>query len=64
MKAPPLNDVRVRRALSLATDRQACLQTVLGGSGKVGGMIPESQVGGYSGVGEMPYYKPDPAAAK
>nr|WP_255616343.1 ABC transporter substrate-binding protein [Microvirga puerhi] len=64
MKAPPLNDVRVRRALSLATDRQACLQTVLGGSGKVGAMIPESQVGGYDGVGEMPYYKPDPAAAK
>ena len=27
-------------------------------------MIPESQVGGYDGVGEMPYYKPDPAAAK
>lgn len=64
MKAPPLNDVRVRRALSLATDRQACLQTVLGGSGKVGAMIPESQVGGYDGVGEMPYYKHDPVAAK
>lgn len=64
MKAPPLNDVRVRQALSLATDRQACLQTVLGGSGKVGAMIPESQVGGYDGVGEMPYYKHDPAAAK
>ena len=27
-------------------------------------MIPESQVGGYDGVGEMPYYKHDPAAAK
>ena len=64
MKAKPLNDVRVRRALSLATDRKACLDTVLGGSGKIGAMIPESQVGGYDGVGEMPYYKHDPAAAK
>jgi peptide/nickel transport system substrate-binding protein len=64
MKAPPLNDIRVRRALSFATDREACLRTVLGGSGKVGAMIPESQVGGYDGVGEMPFYKHDPAAAK
>jgi peptide/nickel transport system substrate-binding protein len=64
LKAAPLNDVRVRRALSLATDRQACLQTVLGGSGKVAAMVPESHVGGYDGVGEMPYYKTDVAAAK
>ncbi|MGO4736244.1 ABC transporter substrate-binding protein [Bosea sp. 2KB_26] len=64
MKAKPLNDVRVRRALSLATDRKACLDTILGGSGKIGAMIPESQVGGYDGTGELPYYKHDPAAAK
>lgn len=64
MKAKPLNDVRVRRALSLATDRKACVDTILGGSGKVGAMLPESQVGGYDGVSEMPYYKHDPAAAK
>ena len=64
LKAKPFNDVRVRRALSLATDRKACLQTVLGGSGKVGAMVPESQVGGYDGVGPMPYYKTDVAAAK
>ena len=64
LKAKPLDDVRVRRALSLATDRQACLQTVLGGSGKVGAMVPESHVGGYDGVGEMPYYKTDIAGAK
>ena len=56
--------MRVRRALSLATDRKACLQTVLGGSGKVGAMVPESQVGGYDGVGPMPYYKTDVAAAR
>ena len=64
MKAKPLDDVRVRRALSLATNRQACLQSVLGGSGKVAAMIPESHVGGYDGIGEMPYYKTDAAAAK
>jgi peptide/nickel transport system substrate-binding protein len=64
LKAPPLNDVRVRRALSLATDRKAALETVLGGSGKVAAMVPESHVGGYDGVGEMPYYKTDIAAAK
>lgn len=64
MKAKPLDDVRVRRALSLATNRKACLDTVLGGSGKIGAMIPESQVGGYDGTGDMPYYRHDPAAAK
>jgi len=64
MKAKPLDDVRVRRALSLATNRKACLDTILGGSGKIGAMLPESQVGGYDGVSELPYYKHDPAAAK
>ncbi|MFO1192791.1 MAG: ABC transporter substrate-binding protein [Rhodoferax sp.] len=64
LKAKPFNDVRVRRAISLATDRRACLQTVLGGSGKVGAMVPESQVGGYDGVSPLPYYKTDVAAAK
>ena len=55
MKAKPFSDVRVRRALSLATDRQACLDTVLGGSGKVAAIIPESLIGGYDGKSEMPY---------
>ncbi|EKF18505.1 ABC transporter substrate-binding protein [Nitratireductor pacificus] len=64
LKAAPFDDVRVRRALSLATDREACVQTVLSGSGKVGAMLPESHVGGYDGTGEMPYYKHDPEAAK
>ena len=65
IKAKPLSDVRVRRALSLATDRKACLLTVLGsGAGKVGAMVPESQVGGYDGVSPLPYYKHDLAVAK
>lgn len=64
MKAKPLNDVKVRQALSLATDRDACLQTVLGGSGKVGAMLPESQIGGYDGTGDLPYYKHDVSKAK
>jgi len=64
LKAAPMNDVNVRRALSLATDRQACLDTVLGGSGKVGAALPESQIGGYDGVSDLPYYGQDIEGAK
>lgn len=64
LKSAPMNDVNVRRALSLATDRNAVLQTVLGGSGKVGAMLPESQIGGYDGVSELPYYGHDVEGAK
>lgn len=64
LKAAPMNDVRIRRALSLATDRKAVLDTVLGGSGKVGAMLPESQIGGYDGVSDLPYYGQDIEAAK
>ncbi len=64
-KAKPFNDIKVRRALSLATDRKACQMVVLGATGgKVGAMVPESQVGGYDGVSPLPYYKTDVAAAK
>ncbi len=64
-KTKPFNDVKVRRALSLATDRKACQMVVLGTTGgKVGAMVPESQVGGYDGVSALPYYKTDVAAAK
>ena len=65
VKTKPFDDVRVRRALSLASNRTACLQTVLGKTGgKVGAMVPESQVGGYDGVSPMPYYKHDVAGAR
>ena len=59
-----LKDVNVRRALSLATDRTACLQTVLKGSAKISAAIPESKTGGWDGKGDMPYYKHDIAEAK
>jgi peptide/nickel transport system substrate-binding protein len=64
MTKKPLDDVRVRQALSMATDRQACVQTVLAGSGKVGAMIPESQVGGYDGTSPLPNYTHDVEGAK
>jgi peptide/nickel transport system substrate-binding protein len=37
---PPFNDVRVRRALSRAVDRQAFIKAVLQGSGIPGGAMP------------------------
>lgn len=64
LKDGPTSDVRVRRALSLATDRGTVLQTVLAGSGKVGAMLPESQIGGYDGEAPLPYYGHDVEAAK
>ncbi|MBI2918973.1 MAG: ABC transporter substrate-binding protein [Chloroflexi bacterium] len=39
---PPLNDVRVRRALSMAVDRKALLDTVLLGRGEMGPLWPAS----------------------
>lgn len=62
---PPFDDVRVRRAMSLALDRQALVDTVLGGYGAVGTFIPPSQLGGYEGDGsDLPYYTRDVEAAK
>jgi peptide/nickel transport system substrate-binding protein len=42
---PPFNDVRVRRALSRAVDRQAFIKAVLQGSGVPGGAMPPRPVG-------------------
>jgi peptide/nickel transport system substrate-binding protein len=42
---PPFNDVRVRRALSRAVDRQAFIKAVLQGSGIPGGAMPPRPVG-------------------
>lgn len=61
----PFNDVRVRQAMSLALDRQALADTVLGGYGAVGTFLPPSQLAGYVGDGsDLPYYTRDVDAAR
>ena len=53
---PPLDDVRVRRALVLATDRETLAATVLGGEGSpaTGGLVPPGMPGHSPGIG-LPY---------
>jgi peptide/nickel transport system substrate-binding protein len=60
---PPFNDVRVRRAVSLAIDRQALVDIVLGGFGTVGTFIPGPPFAHPNPKG-LPYYKPDLEKAK
>ncbi len=60
LEEPPFDDVRVRRAMSLALDRQAIVNGVLGEFGAVGTFLPPSQLGGYTGDGsDLPYYTRD-----
>jgi peptide/nickel transport system substrate-binding protein len=57
---PPFDDVNVRRAMSLALDRESILNSVLGGHGSVGTFLPPSQLAGYDGDGSgLPYYQQD-----
>ena len=63
----PTSDVRVRRALSLGTDRQAIIDTVLFGYGQIGTKISCGKVpfGWCDGVDDpLPYHEYDPEAAK
>ena len=62
---PPFNDVRVRRAVSLALDRRAMINAVLRGHGAIATKIPPSSPFGYRGDGhDLPYYQHDPQAAR
>lgn len=63
----PTKDVRVRRALSMATDRKGVIDTVLFGYGEVGtkiscGKVPYGWCDGKDAA--LPYYQYDPRAAK
>lgn len=59
---PPLNDVRVRQALTLAVDRKALLATVMAGRGTlIGSMVPPTDPW-YEDLSG--YYPFDPARAK
>ena len=63
----PTADVRVRRALSLGTDRKGVIDTVLFGYGQVGTKISCGKVpfGWCEGADEpLPYHEYDPEAAK
>ena len=58
---PPLSDVRVRRALALAVDREAIAATVLQGSRVPAPHYTPPGTGGYTATARQPH---DPAAAR
>lgn len=60
---PPFDDIRVRQAFSLATDRQALVNTILAGAGSVGTMIVQQ---GYRHPepSTLPYYQRDVERAR
>lgn len=60
----PLDDVRVRQALSLIVDRQAVLDAVLFGEGLVAGPIVPTLGDWALPTEELPLYKPDLERAK
>lgn len=59
---PPLDDVRVRRAIALAIDKEGLVQGILGGYDRpVGELLTPVHVGWVEGIEVLPY---DPAAAR
>lgn len=58
----PFNDAEVRRALTMAIDRQALIDELMGGHGQVGsGPAPSIWWGAANGLSPLPY---DPEAAR
>lgn len=51
---PPLNDVRVRRALARAIDREAIATTLLSGSRLPAGHLTPPDIGGYRSTANVP----------
>lgn len=55
----PLNDVRVRQALMLATDREAILRAVQQGQGVVSGLFPPGLGIWAQSLEQLPFYEQD-----
>ena len=63
-KQPPLDNVKVRQALSLAVDRRAMLDAVFFGEGSVTGPIVPTLGDWATPVEQLPHYAPDAERAK
>lgn len=64
VKEKPLDDLRVRQAMSLAIDRQAIANALGGGTGAVNGPIPAALTDWAVPVADLPNFKPDIAKAR